>query len=225
MLKADAQITAEVHRPRPRAGRPAPVSTGTRQRIVAAARQTLEREGFAGTSARAIARTGRFNQALIFYHFGSVHACLLAALDDSSETRLRRYREQLAGVDSITDLVRVMRGLYEEDLADGHVAVVQEIAAGGSSSPELGRAIVDRMEPWVAFATEVVSRMLRGTPLRTLLPVRDVAFAIVAMYFGMETVAHLDGDRTPASSLFETAARLAPLADQLFGGGTVGSAT
>ncbi|HVA21662.1 MAG TPA: TetR/AcrR family transcriptional regulator [Candidatus Micrarchaeia archaeon] len=187
--------------------------------MVRAARLTLEREGFAGTTARAIARTGHLNQALIFYHFGSVHALLLAALDESSERRLARYREQLAGVDSPTGLVRVMRSLYGEDLAEGHVAVVQALAAGGSSSTELGRALAARMEPWVDFATEVLSRLVGATPLAPWLPVPDLAFAIVACYFGMETVAHLDGDRSRAASLFETAARLAPLADQLLGRG------
>ena len=45
-------------------------------RIVEAAIETLKTEGFAGASARAIARTGGFNQALVFYHFGSVNELL-----------------------------------------------------------------------------------------------------------------------------------------------------
>src|SRR5947208_16019504 len=51
----------------------------TRKRIVMAAVETLKQEGFAGTSARAVARTGGFNQALVFYHFGSMTELLLAA--------------------------------------------------------------------------------------------------------------------------------------------------
>ena len=52
----------------------------TKEQIVGAAIETLRTEGFGGTSARAIARIGDFNQALIFYHFGSVNGLLLEAL-------------------------------------------------------------------------------------------------------------------------------------------------
>ena len=52
-----------------------------RGRIVDAAIQTLISCGYANTSARAIATTGGFSPALVFYHFGSVDALLLAVLD------------------------------------------------------------------------------------------------------------------------------------------------
>jgi AcrR family transcriptional regulator len=55
--------------------------TGTKLEIVEAAVETLKTAGFHGSSAREIARTGGFNQALIFYHFGTVRQLLLAALD------------------------------------------------------------------------------------------------------------------------------------------------
>jgi AcrR family transcriptional regulator len=46
------------------------------------------RAGFAGASAREIARRADCNQALVFYHFGSVTELLLAGLDDVSTRRL-----------------------------------------------------------------------------------------------------------------------------------------
>jgi AcrR family transcriptional regulator len=54
---------------------------GTKARIVEAAVETLKAKGFAGSSAREIAKTGGFNQALIFYHYGSVQNVLLAGPD------------------------------------------------------------------------------------------------------------------------------------------------
>ena len=45
----------------------------TKQRIMDAALETLRTNGIVGTSARAIAATGGFNQALIFYQYGSVN--------------------------------------------------------------------------------------------------------------------------------------------------------
>ena len=54
--------------------------------------ETLKAKGFAGASAREIAKIGDFNQALIFYHFGSVQKLLLAGLDLVSERRMRAYQ-------------------------------------------------------------------------------------------------------------------------------------
>ena len=68
----------------------------TRARIVEAAVATLRTAGFAGASARAIAAAGGFNQALIFYHFGSLDDLLLAALDATAAARLARYEAAVA---------------------------------------------------------------------------------------------------------------------------------
>ncbi len=216
MPKAHAQTTRSDRAPSQRPPS-ASVTTAepTKQRIVKAALQTLTREGFAGTSARAIARAGHFNQALIFYHFGGVHQLLLAALDESSGRRLARYRAVLADAGSIADLTRVMRQLYEEDLQAGHVAAVQELVAGASAYPELRQAMVQRMRPWIDLSRETVERIVQGTRFEPLVPAESLAFAITALYLGMETVTHLDGDRAPARSLFDLADRFAPVADLL----------
>ena len=191
----------------------------TRGRIVSAALETLRNAGFAGTSARAIARTGNFNQALIYYHFGSIEDLLVAALRDFSERRLERYREALGGVTTLTGLVEVMTRLYDEDVRAGEVAAVQEIVAGSSSSEELGRRVVEQLDPWTAFAEELVSRLLKGTPFESILPARDIAYALVALYFGVETLAHLDPDRAKTQALFHAGSKLAPLFDVLLQSG------
>src|SRR5947207_15257968 len=68
-----------------------PRSSDTRERIIAATLQTLEQDGFAETSARAIARNGGFNQALIFYHFGSIAQVLIEAFREVSDEQTGRY--------------------------------------------------------------------------------------------------------------------------------------
>src|SRR5438874_10646513 len=79
----------------------------TRGRIVDAAIETLKREGFAGTSARAIADTGGFNQASIFYHFGGVTELLLASLQETGDRRMASYRDAVADARTLPDLVEV----------------------------------------------------------------------------------------------------------------------
>jgi AcrR family transcriptional regulator len=185
---------------------------------VEAALDTLKERGFAGASAREIARRGSFNQALIFYHFGSVDEALLAALDETSGQRMERYRAALEGVASLPDLLGVAAEVYREDLAAGHITVLAEMIAGASAHPDLGPRIVERIEPWVAFTEEAVGRVLNGSPLAALVPVRDVAFAIVALYLGLELLTHLQGDGSRTESLFALARSAAPLVAELLAG-------
>ena len=187
----------------------------TRERLVRAALKTLTQEGFVGTTARAIARTGKLNQALIFYHFGSVDRLLLAALDATSQDRLNRYRAGLAQISRLSDLVEAMARLYKEDVVSGHITAVQEMVAAGSSVPALRKEVLARMEPWIGFAKEVITRLTAGTVVDKLVPVDDLAFSAVALYFGVETITNLGGDRARAETLFATGRRFAPLADAL----------
>ena len=69
-----------------------PTLTGTKLEIAEAALETLKEKGFTGASAREVAGVGGFNQALIFYHFGSVRNALLAALDLVSARRMHAYQ-------------------------------------------------------------------------------------------------------------------------------------
>src|SRR5213080_4585690 len=111
------------------------------QVIVDAAVETLREQGFADATSRAIARRGGFNQALIFYYFGSLEALLLAALEQASEERLARYRAAVADVDSLATLIPVMADLWEEDKDSGHVRVVSQLVAGAVNRPELSGRI------------------------------------------------------------------------------------
>src|SRR3954451_25458550 len=77
----------------------------TRRRLVEAGIESLREDGFGGASARKVAARAGCNQALIFYHFGSVADLLLAALDEVSESRLSQYRTAVDGVGSPKELV------------------------------------------------------------------------------------------------------------------------
>jgi AcrR family transcriptional regulator len=189
----------------------------TRRRIVEAALDTLRSEGYAGTTARAIAARGGFNAALIFYHFGGVDELLLAALDASSEERLARWKEALAGVDTAVALVEAMRRLYDEDKHAPHVTVVQELVNTSAFSSVLGPELMRRMQPWVEFAHEVIARVLGDSPLRRAVDTRDLAFALIALYLGSEQVSRLQGDTSRIDSLFAAARRAAPMVDDMLG--------
>ena len=187
------------------------IREGTRSRIVEAAVQTIKERGFAATSARAIAATGGFNQALVFYHFGSVNDLLIAALDHTSAVRMARYQAAIDSVDTLPELLAVASEAYQEDLAGGHIKVLAEMIAGASAMPELGPEIAARMQPWITLTEEAVVRVMAGSSLAPLVPTRDLAFAIVSLYLGAAMLTHLIGDATPAESLFRTGAKVGPL--------------
>lgn len=193
----------------PRRGRRG--SQETRQRIVDAALDTLKHEGFTGASARTIADRGGFTQALIFYHFGTVNQLLLAALDETSGRRLAAYKTAVEHAKSLPELLQTATRLYREDLAAGHITVLNELIGASLTYPELRPELAARVQPWVRFAEDVIVQALAGGPLAELIPSRDAAFATVALYLGIEMLTHLNGDNTATESLFATGERVAAL--------------
>jgi AcrR family transcriptional regulator len=186
-------------------------STETRRLLVEAAIATLKEDGYAGASARAIAERAGSNQGLIFYHFGSVANLLLAALDAVSSERLAHYGASIDRAGSLGELVDAATGIFSDDLDAGYVTVLVEMIAGASGTPGLGPEVATRIKPWTDFAQRAIDSALAESPLGSVLPSRDVAYGIVALYLGLEMLSHLDGDRGPALALFAHASRLASL--------------
>lgn len=183
----------------------------TRGLLVEATIATLREEGFAGTSARSIAQRAGVNQALVFYHFGSVANLLIAALDATSARRMQTYQAAVAEAGDIAGLAAVATRIFREDLDGGHMSVLAEIIGGASSVPGLGAEVSARMAPWINFTEAAVADAFASSPLAAVLPVKDLAYGIVALYLGIELLAHLDGDRSKAESLLATAAQFASL--------------
>jgi AcrR family transcriptional regulator len=184
---------------------------GTKLGIAEAALETLKGKGYAGASAREIGRAGDFNQALIFYHFGSVQNALLAALDLVSARRMRAYGSAFESARTMAELASLARRIYAEDLENGYVTVLGEMVAGGVSDGELGGAVAARLRPWIEMVADKLDELLVGSPLQALLPARDMAFAIVAFYLGADMLSHLEGDHGRAESLLALGERYSPL--------------
>ena len=186
-------------------------ATMTKARIVDAAFATVREVGYGGASARAIATRGGFNQALIFYHFGGTDEALLAALDRSTEERLARYRECMDGVQAPPSMVEAARTLFKEDFDSGHVKLLAELVAAGASNPELGKQVALRVAPSLAFSQETFERVMAGSPLAMLVASKDAAYALSALYLGMELLANLEGSLDASDALFAAAGRVASL--------------
>jgi AcrR family transcriptional regulator len=181
--------------------------------LVSAAIEALGEVGFAGASARDIAGRAGCNQALVFYHFGSVTDLLLAALDDVSARRLAAYSQVLEQAETLTDLIDSARTIFSEDLDAGHVAVLVEMITGAQSTPGLGEQVATRLAPWREFAESAVRTAVTGSPVAMLLPAKELAHGVVAGFLGLELLASLDGDRAAALALFDRARLIAGLLD------------
>lgn len=189
----------------------------TRDALIKGAIGALKEQGFAGASAREIARRAGCNQGLVFYHFGSVTNLLLAALDEVSATRQAHYQAAVERAQGLGELVDAAENVFEEDLDAGHIAVLAEMIAGASAIPGLAPEVAARIAPWRQFAADALGDVLSDSPLSAVVEPDVAAHAVVALYLGLEMLARLDGDRTAALALFARARQLAVLVQALSG--------
>lgn len=175
----------------------------TKQRIVAATLATLKSEGIVGTSARVIAKAGDFNQALIFYHFGSVDEAILASVAHMSSQRMERHRVRLEAATTFPELISIARSLHHDDSSDGSMTVLTQTLAGSVRSPDLGPKLYQILDPWSDLVAETVSRVLGDTPVARAVPHQSIARTINALFLGIELLDDLDPSQQSAESLFD----------------------
>lgn len=192
-------------------------STGdeTKARIIAATLETLKTEGIVGTSARAIARAGDFNQALIFYHFGSVNEVIVAAVGTMSAERIANHRAKLEASSSLPELIRVARDLHEDDSSSHNMTVFAQALAGAAGDAEMGPKLYTQLEQWSTMVGSTIERVVAGMPSASTLPTKQIADAISAMFLGIELLDDLDPSRDHANQLFDSLESLAQLLDDL----------
>jgi len=97
----------------------------------------------------------------------------------------------------------------------GHIAAIQEMYAGATPGSRLAAQLALETRHWEELAGELLTALLRGKPLASVVRVPVLASAAVAFYLGMETLTHLDGDRSRPATLFDQAARLAVIFDRV----------
>lgn len=183
---------------------------GSRQRLVAAAFEVLRTKGYAGASTRAIAAEGGFQPGLIFYYFSSLDDLLVAALAESSEKRLERYRAVVGDAGSLSALVTILGEIYRDDVRSGHIRVVSELVGASVSRPELAGPVVALMQPWMDLAERAVEAALADSPLLELVSPPEIALAGVTFYLGANLLTQLLPEASEVEALLDAGGRLAP---------------
>ena len=174
----------------------------TQAALVAAGRRTLIEEGFARTSARAIAGRAGCSQASVFYHFPGVPDLLLAVLDEISERRMVAYRDPLLEARTPGQLLRLGRRIADADLRSGDLRVLVELVAGSSTVPGLKAQVAERIAPWEDLMTQVVARFI-PSPFRARVRPAVVAHAVVAGFLGLELLRDLRGDEAVTDAVLD----------------------
>ncbi|GAA4202626.1 TetR/AcrR family transcriptional regulator [Actinocatenispora rupis] len=185
--------------------------SGTRTKLMDATLRVLRDRGVAGASARTIATEAGVNQALVFYHFGSVATLLADACRYGTEARVSVYRKRFAAVASLPELLAVGRSLHEEERRLGNVAVLAQVLAGAQSDPALRPAVAAALDLWVTELDALLDRLLSGGPLAGVTDTRGLARAVAAAFIGLELYEGVDG--SAAGDAFAALERIAVLAE------------
>ena len=181
----------------------------TREQLMTSALEVVRTKGLAAASARAIGAHAGVNQALIFYHFGTVTELIEAASDEAVGRAVDGYRDRFDRVTSLSELFAVGMQVHEQERRIGNVAVMAQLMAGAQHDPVLARASSRAIGLWTDQIRRVLDRVLAGTAAETLLDSADLAHALSAGFIGIELYHGVDP--TGANRAFATMERLESL--------------
>ncbi|MFI7701673.1 TetR/AcrR family transcriptional regulator [Nonomuraea sp. NPDC049480] len=187
----------------------------TRTKLLDAALATLKKQGIAGASARTIAAAAGVNQALVFYHFGSVDQLLAAACEHGAHQRIALYRDRFAAVTTLRELLDLGRSLHAEERAEGSVAALAQLLAGSQTDAKLAPATTAGLNLWIAEVEQALRRVLAKSPLADFVDVSGLAKAVAAAFVGLELYEGVDteGADHALNALEELAALVTVLDD------------
>ncbi|MFE0424753.1 TetR/AcrR family transcriptional regulator [Streptomyces sp. NPDC058953] len=192
------------------------MSQETRLKLLEGALRTLTEHGIAKASARNIAAAAGVNQALVFYHFGSVDDLLAEACRHGARERVERYRPRLESVGSLAELLAFGREMHREERENGSVTALAQLLAGAQTQPRLGPATTAGLELWIAEIEKVLVRVLRDTPLGEFTDPPGLARAVSAAFIGLELYEGVDPDGAGrALDALERLGELAAVLDEL----------
>lgn len=168
------------------------MSADTKQRLLDGALTAIREHGMAGVSARTIAAAAGANQALIFYHYGSVDELLAAACDAATAGRVAAYADRLATVKSLRELLDVGRHLHAEERKLGNVMVLAQLLAGAQSDPKLAEPTARALQVWTDEIERTLARLLATSPFAEVADVPGLARAVSAAFIGLELYEGVD---------------------------------
>ncbi|MGN9774697.1 TetR/AcrR family transcriptional regulator [Micromonospora sp. H33] len=158
----------------------------TKRRLLDGTLDAIRQHGIAGVSARTIAAAAGVNQALVFYHFGTVDELLTAACRTGTAERVAHWSTRLGGVRSLRELLDVGRALHEEERVLGNVSVLAQMLAGAQTDERLAAPTGEALQLWVDEIESVLRRLLAGSPFAEVADIAGLARAVSSAFIGLE---------------------------------------
>ncbi|MET0236801.1 MAG: TetR/AcrR family transcriptional regulator [Kibdelosporangium sp.] len=188
----------------------------TRRKLIDGAIETIRTHGISGVSARTIATTAGVNQALVFYHFGSVHDLLGVASMTHAQAAVATYQPYFDKVGTLKELLAVGRELHSGQSATGNVMVLAQMLAGSQNDPALAETTRAALTLWTNAVEQVLDRVLADSPATDLLDTGGLARAVSAGFIGLELFEGVDpeGARQALDTL-DQLAMLVEVVDEL----------
>ena len=173
--------------------------SGTKEKLLAGAADTVRQLGIGATSARSIADHADVNQALIFYHFGTVSALIEEACNQAVDQAVSRHQEAFAKVTSLAGLLQVGRELHDYERAVGNVAMMAQLMSNASHDETIARAARYATNRWSTEIETVVLRVMKGSPLSEFVDGPGLGRAIAASFIGIELYDGVDPSGSAAA--------------------------
>nr|WP_225954563.1 TetR/AcrR family transcriptional regulator [Kibdelosporangium phytohabitans] len=178
--------------------------------------ETVRTAGINGVSARSIAGAAGVNQALVFYHFGSVHDLLGAACLVHAEALVARFQPELDEVSTLKELLAVGRDLHAKQSEAGNVTVLAQMLAGSRNDESLAESTRAALRLWIDAIEQVLVRVLAASPAKDLVDIGGLARGVSAAFIGLELYEGVDPDgATQALDALDQLAVLVEVVDEL----------
>ena len=148
----------------------------TQRRLRAAVVTIVGRRGLASVTARSVAAEAGVNQALIFYHFGTLGDLVAAAYRESVDEALERYREALASAHGLGEVLATVKAELGTDRA-------QLLAAAGQDEA-LAKLARELLGEWRTVVGEALERAMVDSPVEGLVSPASVVEAALSATLG-----------------------------------------
>lgn len=158
----------------------------TRRQLLTATLTAIREVGFAGLSARGVAGVAGVNQALIFYHFGTMDSLVAEACRRATAERVAVWAGELERADDLVSLVELARRLHVREAEEGNVAVLAQALAAAQADARLAGVVSEALALWLEPLEATAARIVHGTVLEGLLSPADVARMVAAAFVGVE---------------------------------------
>ncbi|HVJ89728.1 MAG TPA: TetR/AcrR family transcriptional regulator [Labilithrix sp.] len=165
----------------------------TREKLLATAKESFLREGYAATSLEKIADAAGYSKGAVYSNFRNKDELCLAVIDAVRAERAASLGEAVSGLTSLGERIAAFQRWAERNIGDrAWTALEVEFAVHAARDPALSRELTRRdkvvRDTVVSLVTGHASELGIALPM----PAEDVAIALLSLGIGLGVQRALD---------------------------------